>query len=288
MTAGLRGRIECVLGRPVERLEVLSGGTVTGAWRARLAGGASVVVKAGRGRFVPDQLATEGWMLAELGRRSALPVPEVLHAEDDLLIMSWIAHDAGGLDASAERHLAELLAGLHDRPAQGFGLERDTVIGPFRQPNAPSPSWLSFFRERRLLATAEAAAAEGAIDRALLGRLERLAARLDAFLEEPRHPSLLHGDVWSGNVLCQGGRIVGLVDPAIHHGHAEIELAFGTLFGPFGRTFFETYQALRPIAPGFFEVRRDLYNLYPLLVHVRLFGGGYLPPILRTLDRLDI
>ncbi|MFQ5491862.1 MAG: fructosamine kinase family protein, partial [Phycisphaerae bacterium] len=89
-----------------------------------------------------------------------------------------------------------------------------------------------------------------------------------------------------GNVLALGGRITGFVDPALYYGDPEIELAFATLFGTFGRPFFDRYQEIRPLRPGFFDLRRDILNLYPLLVHVRLFGGGYVASVERILARL--
>jgi fructosamine-3-kinase len=106
--------------------------------------------------------------------------------------------------------------------------------------------------------------------------VERLAERLDEYLEEPESASLIHGDVWGGNVIAGETGISGFLDPAIYHADPEIELAFITLFGTFGEAFFERYGEIRPIREGFFEVRRDLYNLYPLLTHVRLFDGKYL------------
>ena len=115
-------------------------------------------------------------------------------------------------------------------------------------------------------------------------RVERLAGRVGEWLSEPARPSLIHGDVWTTNVLAQGGRITAFLDPALYYADPEIELAFIGLFGTFGRAFYEQYHALRAIAPGFFEERRDLYNLYPLLVHVRLFGGSYVGQVERVLS----
>lgn len=103
--------------------------------------------------------------------------------------------------------------------------------------------------------------------------------------QSPPFPSLLHGDLWTGNVLVRDGRVAGLVDPPICRGHREIELAFATLFGTFGSDFFDAYASTLPLAPGFHEERRDIYNLYPRLVHVRLFGSGYLAGIDATLRR---
>jgi fructosamine-3-kinase len=123
------------------------------------------------------------------------------------------------------------------------------------------------------------------MDRDTLRRIDRFSEGLDRLIEEPDHPSLLHGDVWTTNVLAEGDRITGFFDPAVYYGHPEIELAFITLFSTFGEAFFRRYDELRGIRPGFFEVRRGIYNLYPLLVHVRLFGGGYLSGVERVLDR---
>ena len=126
----------------------------------------------------------------------------------------------------------------------------------------------------------------GRLSQSIFVRLETLAARLDEYLEEPSAPSLLHGDAWTGNILSDGDQITAFLDPAIYYGHAEIELAFTTLFGTFSKPFFERYREIRPLVPGFMEVRKDIYNLYPLLVHVRLFGGGYQEQVDHILRRL--
>ena len=115
--------------------------------------------------------------------------------------------------------------------------------------------------------------------------LEKLADSVGRWLEEPAQPSLVHGDMWGGNVLAANGRITGFIDPAIYFADAEVELAFSTLFGTCGDDFFSRYGEHRPIAPGFFEERRDLYNLYPLLVHVRLFGGSYVGSVSGILNK---
>jgi len=179
------------------------------------------------------------------------------------------------LDAAAQTHGAELLAALHGISAGAFGFEKDTVIGSLPQPNPWTESWRDFFRDQRLLAFGARANRSGHLPSATLGRLEAFCSRLADFIDEPAAPSLIHGDVWDGNLLCCDGRIAAFLDPAIYYAHAEIELAFSTLFGTFGQAFFERYRERRPIAPGFFEARRDIYNLYPLLVHTQLFGGHY-------------
>lgn len=265
----LHARIEGALGAPVTGARRLAGGCVADVLRADLADGRVVAVKHGGSSY-----QTEAGMLRALAERSALPVPGVLHAEPDLLILEYVESD-GRLDADAERHGAELLAELHAVRGPSFGFDRPTLIGPLGQPCPPTGSWLEFFAEHRLRHFGRLARERGAITGPCWDALRRLADRIGEFLREPEHPSLIHGDVWGGNVLCRGGRIAAFIDPATHYAHPEVELAFTTLFSTFGRPFFERYRELRPIEPGFFEQRRDLYNLYPLLVHATLFGGGY-------------
>lgn len=283
----LKTRLEAVLGsRVVEARPLPVGFGLTGA-DVRLADGRRLAVKArqGAGSGKPS-LELEAYMLGELARHSGLPVPHVHYADPGLLVMDFIEHDGGGITPSVERHAGELIANLHAAQREGFGYERDTLIGPLAQPNPKSPRWVPFFRDQRLLFMARRAHEEGSLPAAVLGRIERLAERIDNYLVEPAFPSLLHGDLWTGNVLVRGDRIAGFVDPAIYCGHPEIELAFATLFGTFGEVFFEAYESLMPLEPGFHEVRRDIYNFYPLLVHVRLFGSGYLAGIDATLGRL--
>ena len=175
------------------------------------------------------------------------------------------------------------MAKFHNITAEHFGFDWDTLIGPLAQPNPKSRHWIPFFRDQRLLYMARLAQQSGRLPAALVERLHRLAEQLPTLLLEPDQPSLIHGDLWTGNVLCSGNRISAFIDPALYFGHAEMDLAYSTLFATFGDAFFDAYQELRPLQPGFFEGRRDLYNLYPLLVHVRLFGGAYVSQVNTTL-----
>jgi fructosamine-3-kinase len=284
MTSLLADSIEALLGRRPVGIAALGGGCIAPVHRCDFADGTAAVAKQpARGRT----LECEAWMLRYLRANSALPVPAVLAAAPDLLILEYL--DSGDpLDTRAEAHAAELLAALHAISGPHFGFERDTLIGPLDQPNPPASSWLAFFRDHRLLHRARSAHGAGRLPARLLARIEALAARLERWIEEPRRPSLIHGDCWTGNVLVRAGRIAGFVDPAIYWADPEIELAFSTLFGTFGDAFFARYRELAPLRPGFFEARRDLYNLYPLLVHVELFGGAYAAGIARTLERFGV
>lgn len=273
--------VEEVLGKRPSGVTPLAGGCIAEVYRLDFTGGERLVAK------VSDSggLEPEGWMLRYLETHSRLPVPALHHSDDRLLLIEYVDNDGGILGPSAQEHAAELLADLHSVTSKRHGLERDTLIGSLTQPNRESSSWVEFFRDRRLNYMGRRALDAGTLSPSTFGRLENLCSRLDEWIIEPREASLLHGDVWGGNILGSGGRIAAFVDPAIYYGDVEIELAFSTLFSTFGEPFFRRYSQLRPLAEGFFEQRRDLYNLYPLLVHTVLFGSSYAAAVDATLRR---
>jgi len=277
----IEAKVYAALGAAVVRDEALSGGCVGDVRKLTLTDGRTVVAKLGPGA------ALEGQMLRYLAERSRLPVPAVYHAGNGLLLMAFIS-TSGSLDAAAESDAAEHLGALHAITAPTFGFAYDTLIGGLAQPNPMTASWRAFFRDHRLLFMAREALTAEHLPARTMTRIEILAGRLDRWIGATTEPSLIHGDMWNGNILCRSGRVAGFVDPAIYFADAEIELAFSTLFGTFNTAFFRRYGELRPIAPGFFEERCDLYNLYPLLVHVRLFGGTYVGQVERTLTKLGV
>ncbi|ABG05019.1 aminoglycoside phosphotransferase [Rubrobacter xylanophilus DSM 9941] len=277
--------VEASLGERLVSARPLGGGCIGEVWRLELSDGSPVVAKVDREGS--SHLEREAYMLRYLRERSRLPVPEVLHSSQSLLLMEFVEGESR-FSPAAERHAAELLAELHGVGAGAYGHERDTLIGSLPQPNPWTESWAEFFGEHRLLYLARVAREAGRLPEEDSRRVERLAGRLEEFVGEPQPPGLIHGDVWSANVLAKGGRITAFLDPAIYHADPEVELAFVSLFDSFGEPFFERYAEIRGIREGFFEVRRDLYNLYPLLVHVYFFGGGYLAAARRLLDRFGV
>ncbi len=274
--------IEVSLGERLRSARPLGGGCIGEVYKAELSDGSTVVAKVDRAREA--HLEREGYMLRYLTANSELPVPEVYHASEELLLMEFVEGSSRFSDG-AEHHAAELLAELHGVTADAYGHERDTLIGSLEQPNPWTESWVDFFREQRLIYLAKIAHETGRLPEKDLSRVYRLAENLEGLIGEPNPPALIHGDSWSANVLAKGNRITAFLDPAIYHADPEIELAYISLFNSFGGAFFERYEEIRPIREGFFEARRDLYNLYPLLVHVYFFGGGYLGSVQRTLDR---
>jgi len=273
--------IEQILGSPPKNMSSLGGGCIADVYKVTLQNDQIIVAKSGD---AGSGLHLESDMLRYLGEHTALPVPDVLFSDDTLLLMTWLP-SAGSLNEKGETQAADQLAALHDITSDQFGFCYDTVIGGLHQPNPRHDRWLGFFAEHRLMYMGQQALKAGQLPGPILSRLEKLCGRLDTWLFEPAQPSLVHGDLWGGNVLAENGRLKGFIDPAIYFAHAEIELAFTTLFNTFSNTFFDRYREHRPIDPGFFKERRDIYNLYPLLVHVHLFGGAYVKSVERTLTR---
>ncbi|MCP5097959.1 MAG: fructosamine kinase family protein [Chloroflexi bacterium] len=282
MNVDVRALIETVVQTHLTNISPLSGGCIGQVYRVELSTGEQLVAKVDNNSN--PKLAIEGYMLRYLRAQSELPVPQIIHADDRLLIMTYLSGDSR-FSAEAEAHAAELLAELHTHDAPAFGLEQDTLIGGLHQPNPWSESWIDFFSAHRLMFMAGEGVKNGRLPSQVQSRIGKFCERLDRWISEPERPSLIHGDVWTTNVLAAGNQITGFVDPAIYYADPEIELAFTTLFGTFGDPFFSRYHELRPIRPGFFEERRDIYNLYPLLVHVRLFGGSYVHSVDQTLRR---
>lgn len=278
----IEDRIEALSGARPTRLTPLSGGEVGDVYRVSFAHQPDLVAKVGE---AGSGLALEGQMLAYLAANTQLPVPQVHHSDDTLLLMEALS-SGGGLGTIVQRDAAHHVSTLHAIPSdQGFGFFYDTVIGGLVQPNPWTANWCDFFRDHRLMFMGHVAEQAGQLPAATLIRLSRFCDVLERWIPTNPAPALIHGDMWTGNVLSDNEHISGFIDPAIYFADAEIELAFTTLFGTFGEAFFDQYHQLRPIRAGFFEERCDIYNLYPLLVHVRLFGGSYVSAVERTLSK---
>lgn len=175
------------------------------------------------------------------------------------------------------------LARMHRVSASHFGLDYSNYIGKLPQDNQPNADWTNFFVERRILPQLEMARNKGIINRQLAAQFESIFPKLTNIFPKEK-PSLLHGDLWSGNFLCGPNQSAWLIDPAVYFGHREMEISFTRLFGGFDARFYKSYAEENPLSPNL-EERIDLYNLYPLLVHVNLFGTSYLSGIVSTLAR---
>ena len=273
--------IERIIQQKVRSWQPLAGGMISQVLRVDFAGAGSVVAKVGDGGH---DLTIEAFMLRYLREHTGLPAPAVLHDEPNLLLMEFVD---GRIDWEGDvlRHLGELLAHCHQVTSPYYGLERDTLIGPLHQPNPQMTSWVAFFREHRLQYMIGIARESGFLPAELERRLRRIAGQLDRYLIEPAKPALIHGDMWQTNVISRAGRVVAIIDPALYYAHNEMELAYMTLFGGTGEAFFSAYAETIPIDDDFYATRRHVYNLYPLLIHLTLFGDKYLAPLHEALAR---
>ncbi|MEV8466053.1 fructosamine kinase family protein [Fluviibacterium sp. DFM31] len=245
------------LNTPVTEAERLSGGDLCVVLRLHLGTGGSVVAKSGPAPRV------EAKMLTAI-RATGVPAPKVLAVSDRVLVLEDLPDD-GVLNGSGWRALGAALRRLHGTTGTTYGWPEDYAFGALRIPNAPVADWPGFWAERRLLPKA------AALPPPFARRLEALARELPNRLPRTPAPALLHGDLWSGNLLAQRGTFTGLVDPASYHGHGEVDLAMLHLFGTPGPEFAEAYGATEPGC----ATRRPIYQLWPAIVHVRLFGAGY-------------
>lgn len=253
---GLSTVCEQFLGSPVRSRRPLHGGDLSDVALIVLDDGRMVVAKSG------PLVGREGRMLQALAGAGA-PVPEVLGQSGDHLLISYLPE--GPADPETWPRLGADLARLHAGRAEPYGWPEDYAFGAVAIPNGRLDDWPRFWAERRLLPALPELPPE------LARRVEALARRLPEFLPRRPEAGLLHGDLWTGNLLIGPGGRAFLIDPACYYGHGEVDLAMLHLFGRPDRGFAEGYG---PLDPGW-EIRRAIYTLFPALVHLRLFGAGY-------------
>jgi fructosamine-3-kinase len=286
MQADLRAVIEQALGVRVVRASPLSGGDINDAYEIELAGGARVFAKANR-RAPPGLFAAEARGLDWLRAGGAIRVPEVRAFSEDGATVQFLVLELLGSErpvAGFDERLGRRVAALHRAGAGGFGLDHDNFIGPLPQKNTPLPTWHDFYRSRRLEPLLVRAASSGRASFGLRRGFDKLFARLEELVGPPEPPARLHGDLWGGNLHVDDGGEPCLIDPAVYGGHREVDLAMMRLFGGFSESVFAAYAEDFPLAPGA-EERVALYQLYPLLVHANLFGGGYVASVERAVAR---
>ena len=270
------------------------GGDINQSYRLSLSDGSDLFMKCNTVRNLPFFTA-EAKGLAALREMGAIGVPKPLALGTDqvqrgsFLLMEYL--ESAPRISQYWEVFGHELAALHRAGCSGavsadgsllFGFETDNYIGASPQRNTPTADWITFFRECRLLPQMKMA--EGYFNSGTRRRCTQLLDHLDSWLTEPEIPSLIHGDLWSGNAVCGPDGKAWILDPATYVGHFEAELAMTELFGGFPTTFYQAYREVNPIDSGYRD-RRDLYNLYHLLNHLNLFGGSYLCSVQRILNR---
>jgi len=274
--ASLQRHIETLLGATLDRVSRVGGGSINDAARVHFTG-RTLFLKWNRG--APEGMFdAEADGLRRLRSAGGLRAPEPHAWRDDegecpaFLLMEHLGVDNRHAEEGAA--LGRGLARHHAAQGEHYGLPLDNFIGPLLQPNTQRSDWASFYASERLGVQQERAERGQALDKRALRAVERVRERIHDLLPPNPPKSLLHGDLWSGNIGADERGQPVIFDPAVYYGDREVDLAFTELFGGFPDRFRASYESEWPLQPGHRE-RRDIYWLYPLLVHANLFGGGY-------------
>ncbi|MEH0157449.1 fructosamine kinase family protein [Limibacter armeniacum] len=274
-----------VLGKAVtlKSIKNVTGGSINDAFRLETEDGYFFLKS--NSRHGEHMFEVESKGLELLKSATQLKVPEVVGTgvcqDRAFIVMEYLPPSVAS--QLYWKKLGEGLAELHRFRSNQFGLEYDNFIGSLSQYNHQHKDWLTFFIDQRLRPQFELACRNGVINQNYLAMLSELKEKLKGIFPTEK-PSLLHGDLWSGNVMASNDPPC-LIDPAVYYGHREMELAFTLLFGGFDRAFYTAYQDNFPLDKGF-EERVPIYNIYPLMVHVNLFGVSYFGDVRAVLNKL--
>lgn len=254
----------------------IHGGCINSATKLSLSDGKTLFAKENRSTFT-DMFRAEAAGLRALRTPDGPAVPEPLAVGEDgvrqFILTAYIPQGRPG--PTYWEDFGRSLASLHKhRDADFFGFEGDNYIGSTPQKNPPCDSWIEFFGAHRLGYQIALAADQGLARRSLVQQTEKLISRLDTLIEEPAHPSTLHGDLWSGNAMADADGNAVIFDPATYYGHNEADLAMTELFGRFHPSFYDAYNEMMPLSPEYPE-RKRIYGLYHVLNHLNIFGTSY-------------
>lgn len=284
LSTNLKQSIENRLSRNIKRVSSVSGGSINDVYRLET-GKENFLLKVNDKRNYPNTFQLESDGLAAIRLTNTISVPDTLFTgeidNESYLILQWI--HSGYNTPMSSRKLGELLAQMHRNTSAAFGFDTDNYMGSLKQSNARDAKWDSFFIEARLKPMVKMAAEKQLLNSNDETLFEKLYLRLpDLFPEEP--PVLTHGDLWSGNYMVDTNEQPYLIDPAVCYGNRECEIAITKLFGGFDADFYDSYISNYPLQPGW-QQRVDLWNLYPLLIHLNLFGDGYVAQVRRCLAK---
>lgn len=276
----------------VSKTERVFGGDINESYVLTLTDGYRIFMKT-NSREDSSFFAAEAVGLSAIAGTKTVRTPQILGYGTDaggmgrsFLLLEYVS--AGGRRRDYWERLGQGLAEMHRadtaRLTGGgrYGFYEDNYIGMRDQINTPQDSFSAFFRDCRLGPQFRQTAKW--FDKRDMRRIMWLLNHLEDFLSEPEYPSLLHGDLWAGNVMTGNDGRAWLIDPAVYVGHAEADIAMTELFGGFPAAFYDAYREAGTLAPDYGE-RRDLYNLYHLLNHLNMFGGSYLSSVRRIVDR---
>ncbi|GMU96683.1 fructosamine kinase family protein [Ignavibacterium album] len=233
-----------------------------------------------------DMFFKEANGLLELKKASAIRVPEVILVDTDFILLEQI--NTGRKSKTFDEDFGRSFANLHQFTSKHFGFYEDNYLGSTPQKNIPDNdeknSWIKFYFNKRLLFQYKLLEKNGYADSAIKRRISLLENKIENILEGSENiPSLLHGDLWSGNYLVDENGNACLIDPAVYYGNREADLAMTRLFGGFSSVFYKSYQEVFPLPDGY-EYRENIYKLYHIMNHLNLFGGGYYHQTISLMD----
>lgn len=270
---------------PLRSFVTVSGGCINHGGKVETVDGSFYFLKWNDLKKFPGMFEAEARGLKLLKNANAMSVPNCIAygatSQHQFLVLEFIESNR-----KAQKYwtsLGEQLALQHRHVQDQHGLDHDNFIGSLPQRNHQHTSWCRFFVEERLVPQVKMAIDAGYFDNKLAAKFEDLFHRISDLMPEEK-PSLLHGDLWSGNVIVNELGLPCVIDPAVYYGSREIEIAFTYLFEGFASEFYDSYDAHFPLERGFHQ-RVDVYNLYPLLVHVNLFGHSYVSQVVSILNR---
>ena len=261
------------------QFHTVGGGSINDTFRLIVNSQSNFFVKVNSAPKYPKLFQKEKKGLEFLNNQKILRVPSVIVCneidDNQVLVMEWV--EEGLRTELFWKKFGEQLAALHHITNPYFGFEEDNYMGALPQRNNRCDTWIEFFVHRRLQPQIEIAMAHHLVQVKHLTTFENLYRRVGNIFNSEQ-PSLLHGDLWSGNFMCDQNSDLVLIDPAVYFGHRSMDLAMTTLFGGFERSFYESYNYHFPF-PNNYDEQWDICNLYPLLIHLNLFGSGYLSQI---------
>lgn len=264
----------------------VGGGSINQCYKLTFSNSHTLFCKVNSRVQYPDLFIKEQAGLQLLHRTSTIATPKVIACTENethqVLLLEWI--ESSQKTKPFFQNFGKALAHLHGQTQDSFGLDYNNYMGSVPQQNNYSQNWPSFFIEQRLKPLVQQSSQQQLLSAKEYGLFEKLYSRLPQ-LFEPEKPSLLHGDLWSGNYMCGPAQTPYLIDPAVYYGHRSADLAMTTLFGGFDKAFYEAYHYYNPL-PHNYQTQWQVCNLYPLLIHLLLFGKSYLSSIRQTLVRL--
>ena len=281
----LKNNLEETLKIKIASFSSLSGGCISNAYKVKTTDNRNYLLKINESHK-GDMFLKEAHGLVELNKANAIKVPEVILAEREFILLEFI--NSSGRSKSFFKEFGIKFSEMHKYNSSAFGFYEDNYIGANPQLNIPgkdeADNWIKFYFNKRILYQYKLAEKNGYATNELREGISKLENKIEEILSgSEESPSLLHGDLWSGNYMVDENGDACLIDPAVYYGHREADLGMTKLFGGFNSEFYNSYNDNFPLADGY-DYRENIYKLYHVLNHLNLFGKGYYPQAISLIN----